>query len=210
MHDRGFEFKTRVQNREAVWAACVDQVKYKKVLYLEFGVASGRSMRYWSEHLVNPESHLHGFDSFEGLPESGGPWVKGQFGTGGLVPILDDKRVRFFKGWFDAVLPAYTVPSHDVLVINIDVDLYSSAICVLRFIRPYIRPGTFVYFDEMNHPEHEQRAFDEFLQESGIKFRPVISDKTLAAVLFECIGLPDRSSHACPIQGGTLVEPGIR
>jgi hypothetical protein len=201
MRDHGFEFKSRVQNREAVWAACVDQVKLKRVLYLEFGVASGRSIQYWSEHLINPESQLHGFDSFEGLPESGGPWVKGQFATGGAVPMVDDKRVRFFKGWFDAVLPTYTLPPHDVLVINIDVDLYSSAICVLRFMRPHIRPGTFIYFDEMNHPEHEQRAFHEFLEESRLRFRSVISDKTLAAVLFECVGLPsDRSSQASDTQ----------
>lgn len=206
MRDHGFDFDKRVQNREAVWAACLDQVKLKRVLYLEFGVASGRSMRYWSEHLINQESHLHGFDSFEGLPESGGPWVKGQFASGGAVPIFDDKRVSFFKGWFDVVLPTYTLPSHEVLVINIDVDLYSSAICVLRFLRPHLRPGTFLYFDEMNHPEHEPRAFDEFLQESGLKFRPVISDKTLAYVLFECVGLPsDRSSHVADDKSQSLV-----
>ena len=43
----------------------------------------------------------------------------------------------------------------------------------------------------MNHVEHEARAFDEFVQESGLTFRPVCADKTLAFVAFECTGLAD-------------------
>jgi len=196
MYDHGFEFTTRVHNREQVWAFLIERVRHKQILYLEFGVARGRSMQFWSTHLSNPQSILHGFDSFEGLPESGGPWIKGQFGTGGCIPTIDDERVCLFKGWFDVVLPTYTVPPHDVLIINIDVDLYTSTMCVLRHMYPHIKNGTFIYFDEMNHPDHEQRAFDEFLTESGLQFRAVAADRTLAAVLFECTGpRPDHLSR---------------
>ncbi|MBV8139332.1 MAG: hypothetical protein JO121_27440 [Deltaproteobacteria bacterium] len=44
------------------------QIQNKVVLYLEFGVFEGNSVRYWSKLLENPGSMLHGFDSFEGLP----------------------------------------------------------------------------------------------------------------------------------------------
>lgn len=74
-------------------------------------------------------------------------------------------------------------------MINMDADLYSSTIYVLRHLRAYLKPGTFIYFDDMNHPEQEPRAFDEFVAESGLKFRVVCADKTLAFVFFECIGL---------------------
>jgi hypothetical protein len=186
MRDRGYSFARRVQSREDVWAAIIERVKDKQVLYLEFGVANGGSMAYWSRNLKHPDAILHGFDSFEGLPEGGGPWVKGQFSSNGRIPQIPDERVRFFKGWFDAVLPTYRVPAHEVLVINMDADIYSSTLYVLRALRAYIVPGTFIYFDEMNHVEHEPRALDDFVDESGLTFRPLSADKTLAYVALEC------------------------
>ena len=183
-----FFFPSRVADRYAVYQAIAARVAARKVLYLEFGVAAGASMRWWSRALKNPESVLHGFDSFEGLPETVGPWRQGQFDRRGEPPVIDDPRVKFFKGWFDQVLPAYSICPLEVLVVNLDADLYSSTIYVLRWLRPQLKPGTLVYFDEMNHADQEQRAFEEFMQESGIKFKPVAADKTLAFVAFECLG----------------------
>ena len=162
-------------------------VRSRKVLYLEFGVAYGESMRFWSSELEHSESSLHGFDSFEGLPQGGGPWTKGQFDAHGSPPIIADPRVRFFKGWFEDVLPGYDVPGYDVLVINMDADLYASTKFVLTFLQRHITRGTYLYFDEWNHIEHEPRAFSEFLTESGREFRLVAADRTLAHVFFECV-----------------------
>src|SRR3990170_1903637 len=141
--------------------------------------------------LKSPDARLHGFDSFVGLPEDfdvgGGPLIKGTFSTQGMVPVVDDERVRFFKGWFDQVLPDYSVPEHEVLVINTDADLYSSTICVLRRLRPWIRRGSFIYFDQMSRIEPEPNAFGEFMRESGLKFRGVCADKSLNNAFFECV-----------------------
>ncbi len=186
MHEHGFEVPKRVRGRQQVWDAVLDRVRDQQVLYLEFGVAHGETMGYWSKQLKHPGSLLHGFDSFEGLPEAGGPWSKGQFTSGGLIPQIDDLRVRFFKGWFDQVLPGYSPPPHNALVIFMDADLYSSTIYVLRVLRPYFKPGVYLYFDEFNHNEHEPKAFDEFTKESGLRFKLVSADKTLAFVVFEC------------------------
>jgi O-methyltransferase len=189
MKDHSFEPQVRAYNRQDVWTAVTDELgQYQKVLYLEFGVARGDSMRWWSRHLSQPESRLHGFDSFEGLPEEGGPWIKGQFGTGGKPPVIHDRRVQFFQGWFHETLPRYEPPAHEILLINIDADLYSSASYVLRCMRPYIRKGSFIYFDELNQPEHEQRAFDEFLRESRLQFQLIATDWTMAFSLFQCVG----------------------
>jgi hypothetical protein len=186
MRNHGFTFEHLTGMREGIWDAVTKRICERKVLYLEFGVAEGSSMSYWSQALKHPESYLHGFDSFEGLPESGGPWAKGAFSTGGAIPKFEDPRIRLFKGWFEQVLPTYTLPPHEVLVLNMDADLYSSTIYVLRRLRPHIHPGTFVYFDDFFCPEHEPLAFQEFLNESGLKFKGVAAQRTLARVFFEC------------------------
>jgi hypothetical protein len=69
-------------------------------------------------------------------------------------------------------LKSNVTPAHDVLVINMDADLYSSTIYVLNHLRPHIKPGTLIYFDEMNHVDHEPRAFDQFTSQNSRKFRP--------------------------------------
>jgi len=76
MADRGFVFPGRVRDRNDVFVSIARRVADKKVLYLEFGVAAGETIRWWSSALKNPGSKLHGFDSFEGLPEASGPWTK--------------------------------------------------------------------------------------------------------------------------------------
>lgn len=150
------------------------QVAGQRVLYMEFGVYKGESITYWSKILKNPESILHGFDSFEGLPED---WNhahgKGGFSTGGQIPDVADSRVTFFKGWFDQVLPEYRLPVHDRLIINIDADLYSSTKFVLHHLKNNITIGTWLYFDEFADRHHEFRAFREFVEETGMQFEAI-------------------------------------
>jgi len=187
MKVNGFTLGRRLENRFQVFDVVSRQIAEKKVLYLEFGVFRGESMRYWAEKLRHPDACLHGFDSFEGLPEEWGSMGKGSFNVDGRIPKMDDPRVKFFKGWFDQVLPSYTVPSYDTLVINMDADLYSSTIYVLRHLRHLIVPGVFIYFDELHQPEHEPKAFLEFMKENNLKFSLLASDKTLAHAFFQCV-----------------------
>lgn len=189
MRDHGFHFDRTLPDRWDVFDVVASRVQDKRVLYLEFGVFRGRTTRYWSAKLRNPDARLHGFDSFEGLPEVWADHAKGKiFNALGQVPVIADPRVQFYKGWFDQVLPNYTVPEHDLLILIMDADLHSSTSYVLRHLRRYIRPGTLIYFDEMNHVEHEPKAFDEFMKESSLTFRPVCADRTLTYAFFECVG----------------------
>lgn len=186
----------RVDSKEAVWRHVASQLRDQRILYLEFGVYQGASIRWWSKALAHPDSHLHGFDSFEGLPESGGPWEKGQFNRQGLPPDIGDPRVRFFAGWFSQTLQTYSPPEHDVLVMNLDADLYSSTAEVLAAATPWIREGTFVYFDEFNHIDHEPRAFSEFLASTNARFASECADRTLNHVVFRCLRRPHASTNA--------------
>jgi len=182
----GFSNSDPVPSRLALFDHVAEEIADKRVAYLEFGVWKGESMRYWSKLLKNPDSVLHGFDSFEGLPEA---WniASGEatFSTQGELPKIDDPRVKFYKGWFDATLEDYEVPDNDVLVLSLDADLYSSTKTVLDALCDSIKPGTYLYFDEFSDRQHELRAFDEFIRATGMSFRALGADATLTHVVFQ-------------------------
>jgi hypothetical protein len=186
MKSRGFRVLRCVDSREQLFGIAAEEIGGREVLYLEFGVYRGSSMRIWSHLLHNPKSTLHGFDSFEGLPES---WdlsaEKGHFAMGGTVPVIEDSRVSFFKGWFNDTLAQYVLPPHERLFVNFDADLYSSTKTVLNFLKPHISLGTYLYFDEFQAREHESKAFEEFLSETGWAFQVVAASRGLTHVLFQ-------------------------
>jgi hypothetical protein len=176
----------RWRTREQLFDVMAQNVADRPVLYLEFGVFRGESIRYWSRLLRNTQSHLHGFDSFEGLPESFTLlFPKGHLTTEGEMPQINDPRIKFFKGWFQETLPRYTAPPHEVLVINIDSDLYSSAAYVLDHFASLMVPGTYLYFDEFADEDHELRAFEEFLEKNKhIQLEVMGATRTLSQIAF--------------------------
>src|SRR5579871_2181831 len=68
MNQHGFALREHKRVREDLFEDLARKVGSRRVLYLEFGVAQGASLRQWSQLLTNPASHLDGFDTFEGLP----------------------------------------------------------------------------------------------------------------------------------------------
>jgi hypothetical protein len=192
MKERRFSPRARVRNRIDLITNIARRIADREVLYLEFGVWKGEAIELWSKLLKNPASRLHGFDSFEGLPEawddrnpSGQPLRKGHFSTAGIIPQVSDPRVKFFKGWFEETLPSYEFSPAEILLIFLDADLYSSTTYVLKALRPHIKLGTIIYFDEFCHPQHELRAFSEFIDETQMKFEMVAADYGTMHVAFE-------------------------
>src|ERR1700730_2222467 len=125
------------------------------LLYLEFGVAGGRSMARITERFRHPEARFVGFDSFEGLPEDWvQPWEtqpRGTYSTGGKIPNISDQRAKFIKGWFQDTLPDFLAarpiqPSGSTLV-HYDADLYSSTLFILATLWNNV-PEYYFIFDE--------------------------------------------------------------
>jgi Macrocin-O-methyltransferase (TylF) len=165
------------------------KIQDKVVLYLEFGVFEGNSIRYWSKLLKNPGSMLHGFDSFEGLPETfKDDHPKGRFALRGKLPEFSDPRIRLFRGWFHETLPLYTMPPHQELVINIDCDLYSSTSFVLNHFKETMPIGAWLYFDEFGSWDHESRAFRDFLGETQMKFELIGESAAAWSAAFRRVG----------------------
>jgi len=153
-----------------------DLIGNTAVDYLEFGVAKGWSMRQWVALNPHADSRFFGFDSFAGLPErwntTFGP---GAFDVGGIIPSIEDPRVRFINGWFNDTLPGFLLEyrPQNRLVINNDSDLYSSTLYTLTMLDEHIRTGTIILFDEFSSPLHEFRALEDYLSAYKRQVRPL-------------------------------------
>jgi hypothetical protein len=144
-------------------------------LYAEFGVNEGGTITYIAKQ--KPERTIHGFDSFEGLPEdwSGNAMAAGYFNRKGRLPKVPS-NVVLYPGWFDATAPKFAAEQKGPMAfLHVDCDLYSSTVTIFSALADRIVPGTVIMFDEyFNYPNwkaHEHRAFTEFQAASGKTFR---------------------------------------
>lgn len=131
-------------------------------LVLEFGVRFGVSIR---QIAAIAAQEVHGFDSFEGLPEAWHDEPRGSYSTMSELPVVP-KNVTLHKGWFEDTLPAFLEAHRDpVRFLHVDCDIYSSTHTVLELLADRLGPGTVVAFDEYFGHKHwredEFRAFQE-------------------------------------------------
>jgi hypothetical protein len=143
-------------------------------LVLEFGVRRGTSIRHLA---ALSGQQVHGFDSFEGLPEDWGGEQGGVLTTEAELPEVPD-NVRLHPGWFsDTVAPFLAAHPQPVRLANIDSDIYSSACQVLSALAPRIGPGTVLVFDEFignrTWADDEYRAFAEFIDRHPMSWRVI-------------------------------------
>jgi hypothetical protein len=138
-------------------------------LVLEFGVAEGQSITDIA--YTFPDRLVHGFDSFEGLPEDWNPsHPAGKFKCD--VPAVPS-NVILYKGLFSDTLPGFLEAYQDpIAFLHMDADLYSSTAYVLKLVEHRIANGAIITFDELHHTygeykEDEYKAFDEFIARTG-------------------------------------------
>jgi len=135
---------------------------------LEFGVGWGYSYSWIMNEIIvrYPANKLIGYDSWQGLPdETDGVWAptrhaKGAFAnsrdkTAKKIPQGDD-RFQLVDGFFSESLTENRQADISGLVfVNIDVDIHSSTIEVLNYIKPLLRPGVVIYWDDWKDPKDE-------------------------------------------------------
>ncbi len=137
---------------------------------LDLGVYKGGSTRRLAR--IFPERTIHGFDSFEGLPEDWSYVLKGTFDARGTLPDVPD-NVVLHKGWFEDTLPAWKEAHCDlpVSILRVDCDIYSSTKTIFDVLGDRLEPGSWLVFDELigyrGWKKHEYRAFREFIEKSG-------------------------------------------
>lgn len=147
------------------------------ILYLEFGVASATSFKWWVNRVKDENAYFVGFDTFEGLPEDwGGFYKKGDMY--GAVPDLNDNRTMFVKGIFQDTLNDFIEKHKEKLqtkrkVIHMDADLFSATIFTLSQLYPFLKKGDIILFDEFNVANHEYFAFKIFTESFYVNLKPI-------------------------------------
>lgn len=137
---------------------------------LEFGVADGYSFtkKLYATRYLGMEDRVivHGFDTFEGLPEDSGEaeaalvagdeWVPGHY-RGDYEKLLSHCR-RFYgnfqlhKGLFEETLTEEFLSSleeYRPILIWVDCDYYSSTRTLFERLIPFIPTGCVIYFDDI-------------------------------------------------------------
>ncbi len=143
-------------------------------LFLEFGVAEGESIRETAR--LKPGQPIHGFDSFEGLPEdwAGTSSLQGKFSRRGKLPPVPPS-VTLHQGWFDATVPPFAAQHPGkIAFLHVDCDIYSSTKCIFDQLGARLQVGSVILFDEyFNYPnwqQHEFKAFQEYVAASGLQY----------------------------------------
>lgn len=169
--------------------------------YLEFGVFSGSSFTHSircakkleSIHPGIKQSRFIGFDSFQGFgdieDDDEHPFYTDENFSTSFASV--QKRVdsvsggyscKLVKGFFNESLSFG--PEHyditNVRIAFIDSDTYASSRDALKFISSVIQEGTYIVLDDFysyrgSRKRGVARAFDEFLVESNVSVRKVLS-----------------------------------
>lgn len=158
-------------------------------LWLEFGVATGKTITFIASHAPGL---VYGFDSFKGLPEDFTPTLrKGHFGRKKMPDV--PRNVRLTIGLFqDTLIPFLEGHKDSVAYVHLDADLYSSTRYVLTTLAETgrIQPGTVIQFDDIFYFDQiwytdEFDAWHGFVQQFGVEYRWIAYTHQRASVFIE-------------------------
>ena len=189
--------------------------------YAEFGCHTGGSFQaaYHSIAKITPERHMWAFDSWAALPDDHprdahpGWRAPGVPDAGGVENFhaanerhgVARAQYTTVEGFYKDTLPALGpegAPT-DIALAYVDCDLYSSTVSVLEFLRPRLKQGMIVAFDDYfcwseAGPSGERVALREFLAENPewhfSRYRN-IHWSGLAFVVERADGTPDAAGH---------------
>ena len=151
--------------RTNVWDKIANYINTDKdILFLEFGVWKGDSIKYFAKNFKSKNSEFYGFDTFHGMPNEWRHMEQGHYSTSGDVPKTDDSRIKFIGGLFQETLPDFlnklnADSKKKLVIIHFDAVLHSSTLFTLFKLDEYIKNYYFV-FDQLG--TDECRAFNSF------------------------------------------------
>lgn len=153
--------------RYKVWKKIPEYIDTSKdILYLEFGVWEGHSIKFFAEKYKSKNSEFYGFDTFYGFPEDCLDMKKGHYSTSGDIPKTSDPRIKFIKGLFQDTLTDFleklaTESNKKTVLIHFDAPLHSATLFTLFKLDEKFKDYYFI-FDQFG--TDECRAFNSYSQ----------------------------------------------
>jgi hypothetical protein len=148
---------------------------------LEFGVFKAKSINFMAKYLsdLDDERKIVGFDSFRGFSEEWSgvdrKYEKEFFDQSGVLPKVES-NVELVDGFIEDTLPSFIERREldTVAFVHIDTDTYTPAKVALELLKPYLRKGSIILFDELcgypNWRSHEYKALTEVLNANEYEF----------------------------------------
>jgi hypothetical protein len=188
----------KTRDKTKIWDIALEKAQNltAKGTIVEFGMNNGGSVFYFYKHV--PETiKIWGFDCFEGLPEKWGKADKGSMKGYGFPALLwneypeeqkklidevkmgkgfpDPPQNNIFieRGLFSTSMPRWIkngVPD-DIILIHFDADLYMSTRPILDSVCGQIRYKYYILFDDFYSANHEFKAWLEFEDLFGCKWK---------------------------------------
>lgn len=169
--------------------------------YWEFGVRAGGMFRNWAN---SPGiGAAYGFDTFTGLPER---WHRcyenpegkthwtigplGEYSVDGQIPEVPANATLvpgLFQDTLFDFLDQMGSRTNRRKIINIDSDIYSSALFVLTTMHQYMRRGDYIIFDEFIDRINEFRAFNDYIMSYRMKNRLRLWVYSFETFVFEIV-----------------------
>lgn len=156
-------------------------------MYLQFDKwmkSQSESQEMWRRKINWDLKHsFYAFDTFEGMPENdenNDTFAKGSFlssldevkSAGVKIGMREGDQIKYFKGKFSDIAKERSDEISNLqpaAIVNIDSDLYSSAVDALEIITPKLQQGSVLMMDDYNcfsanRNKGERYALSEFLE----------------------------------------------
>jgi hypothetical protein len=139
---------------------------------VDVGVTTGKPLARIIALLRDRE--VYGFGMSAGLPEDWRPgFPAGSLAQDGLPEV---RGATIIDGPFGETLPKFVAEHPEpIALLHLDTSIYSSSLQTLEILDERIVTGTVILLDEyFNYPgwqAHEYKAWNDYVERSGVKFR---------------------------------------
>jgi hypothetical protein len=133
---------------------------------IELGVAYGDATRWWlSHHERAVIATWDGFDRFTGLPRMWRGFPAGTCDAGGQAPAINDERIAWHVGDIENTIQTIDLDriASGRRLVYFDCDIYEPSKVAWDWLRPHLRPGDIMYFDEAFDADERRLLVDSIV-----------------------------------------------
>jgi hypothetical protein len=171
--------------REKLWERVLEEYELGEEpnIYFEFGVAWGYLTSWWTQKIQNDSSKWHGFDRFTGLPRKWEALPEGAFSANGDTPQIFDERIVWHIGDVESKIHEIAETSLAAFhrrIIFFDLDIYEPTKIAYESLKPYLRKGDILYFDEARMADEWKLISEQVIKDCTFK---------VIGITFNCLAI---------------------